>query len=252
MFQNSSILNGKVYKLNLCNAINFIHVDNSKNIPMKAAQIFTLLILITSFSTFAQEDVPEGVLTISETMELIGGHIISFGSAPNNVLQVEQIGNNNELTAIQQLTQSGSYIFQTLQKGNDNVGYTYQSGVNHELILNQNGNNNNANLWSFGLSTQNFVYQQGSDNSVNSYIENTSMEVRTATLVQIGDFNSINLQLPDINPVSGLTGISILQTGAGNSADLYLDHSSASYLSVEQTGGAVVSIMHSDFNFPTK
>ena len=123
---------------------------------MKSAQIFILFLALITFNAFAQEET-EGVLTTSETMELIGGHIISFGTAQKDVLQIEQIGNNNELTAIQQLTQSGSYVFQTLQKGNDNVGYTFQSGVGHELILNQNGNNNEANLWSSGSDRKSVV-----------------------------------------------------------------------------------------------
>jgi hypothetical protein len=128
---------------------------------MKSAQILLLFLAITAFSAFAQDDVPKGVLTTSETVELIGGHIISFGSAPKDVLQIEQIGNNNQITAIQQLTQTGSYVFQTLQNGNDNVGYTYQSGVNHELILNQNGNNNTANLWSHWFKYSKFCATGG-------------------------------------------------------------------------------------------
>ena len=98
---------------------------------MKSAQIIILFLALTTFNAFAQEDDTEGVLTASETMELIGGHIISFSSPQKDVLQIEQIGNNNQLTAIQQLTQNGSYVFQTLQKGNDNVGYTYQYASAH-------------------------------------------------------------------------------------------------------------------------
>lgn len=216
---------------------------------MKSTQIFIFFLVIISFSSFAQVYVLEGVLTTSETMELIGGHIISFGSAQRDVLQIEQIGNNNQLTAIQQLTQSGSYVFQTLQKGDNNMGYTYQSGVGHELILNQNGNNNEANLQSIGSNTKNFVQQEGSYNFVNSFIENTSLESRTATSVQIGDKNSINLQLPDNNTNKSLM---VLQTGTGNSADLLLNQFDAPSLKVEQTGGATVLITQSDFNFPTK
>jgi hypothetical protein len=131
------------------------------------------------------------------------------------------------------------------------VGYTYQSGVNHELILNQNGNNNTANLWSFGSNTQNFVQQEGSNNFVNSYIENTSMDSRTATSIQIGDNNRINLQLPGTY-TNALKDILILQTGPGNSADLMLTHFDSPFLKVEQTGGAAIQITHSAFNFPTK
>lgn len=219
---------------------------------MKLAQTFVLFLAITSLGAFAQEDEPKTVLSKSETIELIGSHVISFGSDEKEVLGVEQTGDNNQLTAIQQLTQPDNYVFQTAQTGDNNVGYTFQAGTNHELILNQNGNNNEANLWSYGLSTQNFVQQEGSNNFVNSYIENTSTDSRTATSMQIGDNNSINLQLPDTNPVNTLKGITILQTGTGNSAELMLNHFDSPYLKVEQTGGATVSITHSPFNFPTK
>jgi hypothetical protein len=88
-----------------------MHIYTLKYKPMKSAQILLLFLAITAFSAFAQDDVPKGVLTTSETVELIGGHIISFGSAPKDVLQIEQIGNNNQLTAIQQLTQTVAMFF---------------------------------------------------------------------------------------------------------------------------------------------
>ncbi len=88
-------------------------------------------------------------------------------------------------------------------------------------------------------------------NQVNSFIENYNL-TRTATSIQVGDGNKLNLQLPDNNSENSLIGIMVLQTGAGNSADLYLDHFEAPYLKVEQTGGAAISITHSAFNFPTK
>lgn len=219
---------------------------------MKSVKIFILFLAVTAFNAFAQDDVREGVLTTSETVELIGGHIISFGSLQKDILEVKQIGNNNQLTAIQQLTQTDNYVFQTVQTGDNNVGYTFQAGTGHELILKQNGNNNEANLWSFGSSAQNFVQQEGSNNFVNSYIENISMESRTATSIQIGDNNKINLQLTDTNPLNTLKGITILQTGPGNSADIMLNHFDSPSLKVEQTGGAAIQITRSAFNFPTR
>lgn len=219
---------------------------------MKSAQILMLFLLISSFYAFAQEDEQKTLLTKSETIELIGSHVISFGSAEKELIGVKQTGDNNQLTAIQQLTQSENYIFQTVQTGYNNVGYTFQAGTGHELILNQNGNNNEANLWSLGKSTQNFVQQEGSGNFVNSYIENTSMDSRIATSIQIGDNNKINLQLTDMNAGNTLKGVAILQTGLGNSADLMLNYFDLPYLKVEQTGGATIQITHSAFYFPTK
>ena len=205
------------------------------------------------FRSFAQEDVPETVLTPLETVELISGHVIDFSYLVlNDVLQIQQTGNNNHMTAIQQLSGNSPYILTAIQDGDGNIGYINQSGNGHETLLTQNGSGNIAYLWSLGSNTQNFVQQEGIGNQLNSYIENNDFDSRTANLIQLGDDNKINLQLPDINPVNALKGIAILQTGSGNYADLYLDHSSTPYFKVEQTGGAEIRIMHSDFNFPTK
>lgn len=255
MFQNSNNFKVNFIKIQLqivTTQLILCIFTTLKHKPMKLAQMFVLFLLITSFGTFAQEDEPKTVLSKSETIELIGSHVISFGSAEKEVLGVEQTGDNNQLTSVQQLTQPDNYVFQTAQTGDNNVGYTFQAGTNHELILNQNGNNNEANLWSYGLSTQNFVQQEGSNNFVNSYIENTSMDSRSATSIQLGDNNKINLQLPDNSPLSALKGIVVLQTGPGNSADIMLNHYGSPFLKVEQTGGAAISITHSAFNFPTR
>jgi hypothetical protein len=220
---------------------------------MKFALIFILLFSATSFNAFSQDDVEETILTPGETVELISGQIIDFGySVINDMLQLQQIGNNNQITAIQQLNGNTQFILTANQEGTGNIGYINQSGNGHESSLVQNGNTNVANLWSVGSQTQNFVQQEGIGNQVNSFIENYNSQSRTATSIQIGDGNKLNLQLPDNNSENSLIGIMVLQTGAGNSADLYLDHFEAPYLKVEQTGGAAISITHSAFNFPTK
>ncbi len=220
---------------------------------MKFAHIFILFLIVTSFSAFAQEEVPETVLTPRETVELIKGQVIDFGySVINDMLQIQQIGDNNQITAIQQLNGNAQYILTANQSGTGNIGYINQSGDGHESLLIQNGSINTANLWSVGSQTQNFVQQEGIGNQVNSYIENYNFQSRTATSIQLGDGNKINLQLPDNKAENSLMGIAVLQTGGGNSADLYLDHFEAPYLKVEQTGGAAISITHSAFNFPTK
>jgi hypothetical protein len=168
------------------------------------------------------------------------------------MLQLQQIGNNNQITAIQQLNGNLQFILTANQEGTGNIGYINQLGNGHESLLVQNGNTNVANLWSVGSQTQNFVQQEGIGNLVNSYIENYNFQSRTTSSIQVGDGNKLNLQLPDNNSENSLIGIMVLQTGAGNSADLFLDHFEAPYLKVEQTGGAAISISHSAFNFPTK
>lgn len=220
---------------------------------MKFALIFILLFSATTLNAFSQDVVEETILTPGETVELISGQVIDFGySVINDMLQLQQIGNNNQITAIQQLNGNLQFILTANQEGTGNIGYINQLGNGHESLLVQNGNTNVANLWSVGSQTQNFVQQEGIGNLVNSYIENYNFQSRTTSSIQVGDGNKLNLQLPDNNSENSLIGIMVLQTGAGNSADLFLDHFEAPYLKVEQTGGAAISISHSAFNFPTK
>ncbi len=129
---------------------------------MKFALIFILLFSATSFNAFSQDDVEETILTPGETVELISGQIIDFGySVINDMLQLQQIGNNNQITAIQQLNGNTQFILTANQEGTGNIGYINQSGNGHESSLVQNGNTNVANLWSVGSQTQNFVQQEG-------------------------------------------------------------------------------------------
>jgi hypothetical protein len=172
----------------------------------------------------------------------------------NDVLQVNQIGNSNRITAIQQLSDNSSYILTAVQDGNSNTGYIKQDGNNHKSVLFQKGDANDASLWSIGSGTQNFVKQEGNGNQLQSYIENDNLASRIATSVQSGDNNKIDLQLIDINASNPITGVEVIQNGSNNFTELALDQFEAPYLKITQTGNSAppVSVTHSAFSFPVK
>ena len=218
----------------------------------KRLLIFFIFLLLVFYAN-AQKEKNTGTFTTSETVELIQRDIIDFESPIiNDVIQLQQIGNNNELTAIQQLDGPAIYILTAEQNGNKNIGYIDQKGSNHESLLLQRGNSNVANLWSIGSNSQNKVYQLGNNNQVDSFIQNDLSIIKSAISYQEGNNNLINL-----NFISGITnpvpiGLLIDQGGAGNMADVTIDNFNVPYLKIEQTGGAKVIIHNSDFNYPMK
>ncbi len=222
---------------------------------MRNNLLVIIYFLLVSFAVTAQEEESTSVLSAGETMELISGHVI-FLEIPveNDILQLNQLGNENQLTAIQQLDDVSDYILNATQQGNRNIGYVNQEGNNHESVLFQNGDLNNASLWSVGAKTQNIVKQDGDGNMVNSYIENFNLLNRVASSVQIGDKNRIDLQLWDTNSSNPLMGVEVIQNGSNNLAGLSLEHYDAPYLKIEQTGNSAppVTITHTDFSFPLK
>lgn len=221
---------------------------------MRHRLIIFLFLLISGIHVKAQEnDKNSDIVSTSETAELIQGNFIEFENPVlNDVIQLQQIGNKNEITAIQQLDDQATYVLTAEQNGNMNIGYIDQTGSKHESLLLQSGNSNVAHLWSRGSNTQNRVYQDGNNNLVDSYIENSLSFTKSTTSFQQGNNNLINL-----NFLSGITnptpiGLLIDQGGTGNMADITIDNYNIPYLKIEQTGGAKVIIQNSDFNYPMK
>lgn len=215
---------------------------------------YFLLVLLLAFSlqVYSQDDPEEGTLTKGETVELINSNIIEPGfQGSNDVVQLNQAGNENTLVAVQQISGASTYVLTAYQTGDHNNGYVSQTGEGHETYLLQTGNFNHANMWSVGSKVLQTAKQEGDQNLINSYIENYSYSFRAAGIFQLGDHNRVQLQLSDHGTANSLSGIAIVQNGPGNSAELSLDHFEAPYLKVEQNGGAVVAITHSDFYFPT-
>ena len=221
---------------------------------MKNRLIIVFFAMLTGFITYAQEEEENlGKISMSETAELIQGDIINFDTPiKDNIVQLQQIGDNNKLNANQNLIQNTVYILTAEQTGNSNEGFIEQNGGAHESLLMQSGNSNVANLFSIGYDTKNGVFQIGNNNLANSSIENNSLTPKSIQSYQLGDHNQINLSLQagTIDPTLG--GLLIEQRGDNNMADVMIDNYNVPYMKIEQTGGAKVIIHNSDFNYPVK
>jgi hypothetical protein len=219
---------------------------------MKLRILFSTFLAALTFSVFAQETGDALDWFLNNNNNLVD---FNFSGAPD-VLQINQLGDQNEMVAIQQLSDNQNYIFTANQEGIGNKGYINQTGFNHESILSQKNSEgdlgNEANLWSVGGNTQNFVRQEGSENFVNSYVENTTGFIRRAISIQKGNENRINLALIEREENNNLMGMRLTQTGDANSANLVLENYDAPFIKVDQTGGANIEIMHSFFHFPDK
>ena len=217
----------------------------------KLVMIFSLFFFV--FAAYGQKKENTGTITSGETVELIQGDFIEFDiPVINDVVQIQQIGNKNDLKAIQQLDDQNTYILTTEQVGNKNIGFIEQRGSNHESLLIQRGNSNVANMWSVGINTQNRIYQDGNNNSVDSYMENYLSVMKSTTSYQEGNNNLIYLNFLSGKENSTPFGLLIGQEGTGNMADVMIDNYNVPYMKIEQTGGAKVIIHNSDFNYPVK
>ena len=217
---------------------------------MKLQILFSTFLAALTFSVFAQET--------GEALDwFLNNNSVDYSfSGAQDVLQVNQLGDHNEMVAIQQLSDNQNYIFTASQEGTGNKGFINQTGFDHESILSQKNSEgdlgNEANLWSVGGNTKNFVRQEGSENFVNSYVENTTGFIRRAISIQEGNNNRIDLALIEREENNNLMGVRVTQTGDANSANLVLENFDAPFIKVDQTGGASIEITHSDFYFPGK
>ena len=219
---------------------------------MNVKLILVFCLFLTATCAFAQKPENTGILTTSETAELIQGDFIDFTNpVKNDIVQLRQIGNLNQLNAVQQLDNPSVYILNAEQNGNNNNGTLDQSGNNHESLLLQEGNNNVASLFSAGAYTQNRVYQDGNGNEVYSFIENYTLTQKSATSLQAGNNNEITLNFLSGTENPTPFGLLIDQDGNNNMADVTFDNYNIPYIKIEQSGGAKVIIHNSDFNYPT-
>ena len=228
---------------------------------MKMRLLFTTFLLACCFCAYGQEEVkieveaetPQ-VLSAGESLDwFLDNNLVNFNfSGTHDILRITQVGNNNEMVAIQQLSDNQNYILTAKQVGSGNKGYIKQTGFDHESILSQKNGGNIATLRSVGNSTQNFVRQEGTQNVVNSYVENTSDFLRRAISIQQGDNNQIDLDLLGSSESNKLRGVRVTQTGDANIANLEFGNFDAPYIKIDQTGGANIRITQSDFYFPGK
>jgi hypothetical protein len=213
-----------------------------------------MVLWISGIHTKAQEnDKSSKDISMNGTTELIQGDFIDFEMpVVNDVVQLRQVGNLNQLTAIQQLENPSVYILTAQQNGNNNTGLLTQSGDNHESLLLQKGNLNSANLSSKGSLTQNWVYQDGNGNQVESLIENYTLNQKSTTSIQEGNNNEVMLNFISVYENPTPNGLFINQDGNNNMADITIDNYNIPDIKIEQMGGAKVIIQNSDFNYPLK
>jgi len=212
--------------------------------------LLTFLFFLTVFALASTAQ----VCSDENTWGLLDYDIMESGVLLNsNLTIIKQTGTQNNIVTIQQNPGVSANQILSNQHGARNVGYINQMGESHQTSLRQSGNRNEANLWSSGNLANTSVIQKGNGNFINSYIDNKVAQLHSASLVQHGRSNSIELALMGNSLSTDLDcTVSVVQTGNANMAELILDHFDAPYLKVEQTGGAVITITHSAFSFPMK
>ncbi len=194
-----------------------------------------------------------------EISDLINYHIIDINDQSTvNIAQLNQIGDNNAITVLQQYSGNVTNQISSVQLGDNNRAYINETGDGHTALLLQNGCNNEANLWSEGSLTFTKVQQIGNDNVVDSYIINNKRSLsKAAILQQTGDNNRIDLALLGDGRWYKAWPITAYFKQTGN--DLNVNAISDSYqypVYIEQQagtrGGMSVSVSTSAFSFPMK
>ena len=165
----------------------------------------------------------------------------------NGIISLNQAGNGNSLTAVQQIQSTKDVYIYVTQFGNDNVGKVNQSGESNSSVLIQKGNNNKADLDLNGNNIKTLTVQVGNDNNVVADIENTYFYKAIVTN-QYGNDNDINIK----NTYERTVGIVVNQDHNNNEANIKLNSFSSPGVIVNQHGGSKINIVRSDFNFPMR
>jgi len=199
------------------------------------------------------------VITEQEIDELLNSRDIQIDNPIiQNLAIIRQIQDENQIISFQE--QRGTVANHVLvnQDGSGNSGYIEQTGSGLETQLWQYNSGNKANLWSVGENIRTLVKQDGVGNLINSYIENTGYVLRSATLLQEGNDNRIDLSLRGDgfgNTTAEQTAV-INQFGNGHMAKANIDPFSAPIEIIQTPGvngeGMKIDISTSTFSFPMK
>lgn len=208
----------------------------------KLIALFLLIVFVGMFPAIGQ------VISDEEVIELLNGDPIIKDFVVMSQIQ-EDIATINP--------QSGLSV-QILQNGNRNSGIIEQIGSGLNTYLLQDGSFNESNLWSEGNNIHTQIKQNGDGNIINSYIENDGVDLRSATLLQKGNQNRIDLSLIgngfDNNPVAQT--VIINQFGSQHEVKAFMEPFSAPVEITQYPGiggeGMKVNISTSTFNFPMK
>jgi hypothetical protein len=199
------------------------------------------------------------VISDEEVIELLNGHVLQMDNLPNSNLSfIRQVGDENTAISIQKQEGMVSNLVMVNQDGMGNTGYIEQTGSELETWLWQYNFTNEANLWSVGKKILTSVKQDGEGNLINSYIENDGVNLRSATLLQEGNQNRIDLSLKgdgfSNNPIEQT--VIINQYGNRHEVKAFMEPFSEP-IEINQypgTGGEgmKVDISTSTYNFPMK
>ncbi|NLO02655.1 MAG: hypothetical protein GX126_10110 [Bacteroidales bacterium] len=199
------------------------------------------------------------VITEQEMNELLNSRKIQID---NPIIQnqaiIRQVQDENKIITIQEQQGNASNHVFINQDGTENLGYIGQSGSELETRLWQYNSNNEANLWLSGDYIQTSVKQQGDGNVINSYIENTGIVLRSASLLQEGNNNRIDLSLKGDGFGTNADGQTAVISQYGNQHEVMAIMEPFIYpLEINQTpgingAGMKISISTSTFDFPMK
>ncbi|MEX2595232.1 MAG: hypothetical protein WD426_20890 [Anditalea sp.] len=171
---------------------------------------------------------------------------------------IQQVGENQQAITIQEQTGYQPNFFILSQKGYGNSGFIEQAGTGLNSRVIQRGNRNETNLWSIGQNINTFSSQVGDGNVINSYIKDEGITPRSASLIQEGNQNRIDLSLMG-NGIESHTmdqHVRITQQGNQHEISALMEPFSAPF-EITQTPGAngegmKVNVSTSQFNFPMR
>jgi len=199
------------------------------------------------------------VITEQEINELLNSREIQIDNPIiQNLTVIRQVQDENQIISFQEQLGGLSNHVLVNQDGTGNRGYIEQTGSGVETRLWQYNSNNEANLWSVGESIHTQVKQDGDGNVINSYIENTGLVLRSASLLQEGNNNRIDLSLKgDGFGENAATQTAVIsQYGNRHEVKAIMEPFSAP-LEITQTPGTngegmQINVSTSTFSFPMK
>jgi hypothetical protein len=185
-------------------------------------------------------------------------HDFFINQSLKNSLSLNRVQDRNHIVTFQEQQKISTNILGVFQEGSQNSIYIDQSGSFLETRFLQYKSNNEANLWSVGEKIKVAVKQDGDGNKINSYIENSRNVFRSASLLQEGNFNKIELSLIG----DGFTDHTIEQTiiinqyGNQHEVKAFMEPF-YNPLEITQTPGTngegmKIDVSTSTFSFPTK
>lgn len=220
---------------------------------------FIVLISLIIFVGMVPAIVVGQVISEEEIIELINGHVLQLDNLPNSNLSfIRQVGEENSATSIQEKEGLVANLVMISQEGISNASYIEQTGSELTTYLWQYNIANEANLWSIGKNILTTVKQTGDGNIINSYIENDGINLRSASLLQEGNDNRIDLSLKGDGFGNNPIEQTVIINQFGNHHEVIAIMRPFSVpLEIKQTSGTngegmKIDVSTSTFNFPMK